>query len=75
MSKENITKWPIACLNTSRVSADEHGLHDYVQADQKIDPDGEDLPKGRLQEITSHKVEVRAMNAATTQRSNWLHET
>jgi hypothetical protein len=50
----------------SDTSADEHGLHDYVQADQRIDPDGEDLPKGRLQEITSHKVEVRAMNTATT---------
>jgi hypothetical protein len=50
-------------------------LHDYVQADWRIDPDGEDLPKGRLQEIMSNKVEVRAINAATRQRSNRLCET
>jgi hypothetical protein len=46
-----------------------------MQADWRINPDSEDLPKGRLQEIMSHKVEVRAMNAATTRRSNWLRET
>jgi hypothetical protein len=50
-------------------------LHDYVQADWRIDPDGEDLPKGRLQEIMSNKVEVKAINAATRQRSNRLCET
>jgi hypothetical protein len=59
----------------SDTSADEHGSHDYVQADWMIDPDGEDLPMGWLQEITSHKVEVRAMNAATSRRSKWLRET
>jgi hypothetical protein len=28
----------------SDTSADEHEFHDYVQADRKVDPDGDDLP-------------------------------
>ncbi len=59
----------------SDTSADVHEFHDYVQADRRIDPDGEDLPMERLQEIKERVVEIRAMHAMETWRSLWLRET
>jgi hypothetical protein len=58
----------------SNTNTNKHGPHNYIQADQRIDPNGEDLPMGRLQEITSHTVEARAMNATTAHRSLRLRE-
>ena len=46
-------------------NADEHERHEYVQADQRIDPEGEDLPSDRVQEIREQRVVLRAM---TTQK-------
>src|ERR1700694_4079312 len=45
----------------SNTSADEHGSHKYMQADRKIDPEGEDLPIERLREVMEHREELRAM--------------
>jgi hypothetical protein len=49
-------------------SADEHEFHDYVQADRKVDPDGEDLPSDRLQEIKERVIEIRSMHAMATRK-------
>ncbi len=59
----------------SDTSADVHEFHDYVQADRRIDPDGEDLPMERLQEVKERVVEIRAMHAMETRRSLRLRET
>ncbi len=52
-----------------------HEFHDYVQADRRIDPDGEDLPMERLQEIKEKVVEIQAMHTMETRRSLQLRET
>jgi hypothetical protein len=56
-------------------SADMHEFHNYVQADRRIDPEGEDFPMERLQEVKERVVEIRAMQAMETRRSLWLRET
>ncbi|RDB19217.1 Transposon Ty3-G Gag-Pol polyprotein, partial [Hypsizygus marmoreus] len=38
-----------------------HDVYDYVRADQRIDPTGEDMPAHRFQEVTERVVELRAM--------------
>jgi len=53
----------------SDTTADVHDYHDYVQADLKVDPTGEDLPSARYQEVVERTVEMRAMHAMETQRS------
>lgn len=58
----------------SDTSADEHDFHDYVQADRKVDPDGEDLPRERLEEIKERRVEIRSMHAMTTRKNLKLRE-
>jgi len=58
----------------SDTSADEHDFHDYVQDDRKVDPEGEDLPMERLQEIKERRVEIRAMHAMTTRKNQKLRE-
>jgi hypothetical protein len=58
----------------SDTSSDKHGSHNYVQADRRIDPKGEDLPMGCQQEIKDHTVETRVMRATTVRRSSRLHE-
>ncbi|KAG6881730.1 hypothetical protein C0995_002794, partial [Termitomyces sp. Mi166 len=42
---------------------DVHDVHNFVQADKRIDPEGKDLPLHRFQEIVEHQVEIRAMQA------------
>jgi hypothetical protein len=54
----------------SDTGTDEHDFHNYVQADRKIDPEGEDLPMQCLQEIKERCVEIKTMRAMTT-RVNW----
>ena len=56
----------------SDTSADIYEPHEYVQADARIDPEGEDLPAERFKEIKEHVVEIRAMRAAEVRRSRRL---
>ncbi|KAG6896208.1 hypothetical protein C0992_009714 [Termitomyces sp. T32_za158] len=49
-------------------------VHDFVQADKRIDLEGEDLPLHRFQEIAEHHVEIRAMQAHRLCRSKQLKE-
>lgn len=58
----------------SDTSADIHAAHDYVQADSRIDPHGEDLPAERFREITERVVEIRAMRATELRRSKRIAE-
>jgi len=51
-----------------------HELHDYVQADRRIDPDGEDLPKERYQEVVEKTVEIRVMQVVKARHSQLLRE-
>ncbi|KAG6893378.1 hypothetical protein C0993_001296, partial [Termitomyces sp. T159_Od127] len=53
---------------------DVHNVHDFVQVDKHIDPDGEDLPLHRFQEIAERHVEIRAMQAHVLRRSKRLQE-
>jgi hypothetical protein len=58
----------------SDTSADEHDFHNYVQADRRIDPNGEDLPIQRLQEIKERRVEISSMHAMTMCQNRKLQE-
>ncbi|KAG6881811.1 hypothetical protein C0995_000547, partial [Termitomyces sp. Mi166 len=53
---------------------DVHNVYNYVQADKRIDPEGEDLPLHRFHEITEKRVEIRAMQAQELCRSKQLRE-
>jgi len=44
-------------------SADIHEYYDYVQADLRIDPTGEDLPSARYEEVVEKTIEMHAMHA------------
>jgi hemerythrin superfamily protein len=54
--------------------ADEHEYHEYVHADRKLDPDGEDLPQCRVMEIMERKVEIRTMRATKEKRNQQLRD-
>ena len=58
----------------SDVAGEAHEPHEYVQADCRIDPDGEDLPLHRYQELREHVLEVRAMRDDERRRSTRLRE-
>ncbi len=58
----------------SDMNADIHEFHEYVQADRKIDPSGEDLPNERRQEIKERVVEIRSMRVMELQHSQRLQE-
>ncbi|KAG6858438.1 hypothetical protein C0995_016599 [Termitomyces sp. Mi166 len=53
---------------------DMHNVYNYVQADKRIDPEGEDLPLHRFHKIVEKKVEIRAMQAQELRRSKQLKE-
>ncbi|KAG6858035.1 hypothetical protein C0995_003163, partial [Termitomyces sp. Mi166 len=53
---------------------DMHDIHDFVQADKRIDPEGKDLPLHRFHEIVEHQVEIRAMQAHEVRHSKRLKE-
>ncbi|KAG6886674.1 hypothetical protein C0995_005989 [Termitomyces sp. Mi166 len=61
-------------LEFFKTQDDVHDVHDFVQADKRIDPEGEDLPLHRFQEIVEHQVEIQAMQACEVRRSKWLKE-
>jgi hypothetical protein len=54
--------------------ADVHEPHDYVRADARIDPTGEDLPAPRFHEITEKVIEIRALREGEMRRSKRLQE-
>ncbi|KAG6883505.1 hypothetical protein C0995_012191, partial [Termitomyces sp. Mi166 len=51
---------------------DVHNVYDYVQADKRIDPEGEDLPLHRFHKIVEKRVEIQAMQAQELCRSKRL---
>lgn len=51
-----------------------HNVHEYVRADARVDPGGEDLPPDRYQELQDKTVEVHAMHEANLRRSQRLQE-
>jgi len=58
----------------SDTAADVHEYHDYVQADLRIDPTGDDLPSSRYEEVVERVVETSAMRAMELRRSRQLQE-
>jgi len=56
------------------MSNDVHELHEYVQVDRRIDPDGEDLPRERYQEVVEKTVEIRVMQVVEARHSQRLRE-
>ncbi len=53
---------------------DVHGIHEYIRADVRVDPTGEDLPPDRLAEIVENLIEMRAMQEETRRRSQRIKE-
>ena len=53
-------------------SSDIHELHEYVQVDRRIDPDGEDLPRERYQEVVEKTVEIWIMQVVEARHSQRL---
>ncbi|KAG6881217.1 hypothetical protein C0995_002595, partial [Termitomyces sp. Mi166 len=53
---------------------DVHNVYDYVQADKRIDPEGEDFPLHRFHKIVEKRVEIQAMQAQELRRSKRLKE-
>ncbi|KAG6884521.1 hypothetical protein C0992_006134, partial [Termitomyces sp. T32_za158] len=51
-----------------------HEVHDFVQADKRIDLEGEDLPLHWFQEIAERHVEIQAMQAHELRHSKQLKE-
>ncbi|KIY68288.1 hypothetical protein CYLTODRAFT_443477 [Cylindrobasidium torrendii FP15055 ss-10] len=51
-----------------------HGVEDYVRADARLDPSGEEMPTDRAHEWRTRAVEVRAMRAENARRSKRLQE-
>jgi hypothetical protein len=49
-------------------------MHEYVQIDRRIDPNGEDLPMERLQEVKERVLEIRSMRAMETRKGKQLRE-
>ena len=58
----------------SDMAADMHEYHNYVQADLKIDPNGDDLPSSWFEEVVERVVEMTAMRAMELHRSRCLQE-
>jgi hypothetical protein len=50
-----------------------HEVHDYVRADTRMDPLGEDLPTYRFNEMKERVVEIRTLRSMEL-RSHWLAE-
>jgi hypothetical protein len=55
-------------------SSNVHELHEYVQVDRRIDPEGEDLPRERYQEVVEKTVEIRVMQVVEARHSQRLRE-
>ncbi|TFK59233.1 hypothetical protein BDN72DRAFT_732909, partial [Pluteus cervinus] len=47
-----------------------HSVHEYVNADRRMDPDGDDLPIHRVEEINNRVVELRAAEVQELRRMN-----
>ncbi|KAG6805261.1 hypothetical protein H0H92_016067, partial [Tricholoma furcatifolium] len=57
----------------SNTPDDVYDPYAYVRADVRIDPEGDDLPLPRYQEVKERVVELRAMRAEELRRSRRLH--
>src|SRR6266545_3866548 len=64
----------LSCYYESDTSANIHEFHEYVQADRRIDLEGEDLPSARYQEIAERTIEIYSMQAMQTCRSKRCQE-
>ena len=53
---------------------DTHDYHEFVRADVRIDPSGEDLPELRFQEISEHVIEIRTLCDVELRRSRRMQE-
>jgi hypothetical protein len=65
------------CLSRYYESDTESNVHepyDYVRADARIDPTGEDLPVPRFHEIAERVVEIHALRKGEVRRSKRLQE-
>jgi hypothetical protein len=51
-----------------------HEPHEYVRTDTCIDPEGDDLPGPRFQEIISQMVELRAIQASERRQSQRIQD-
>jgi len=58
----------------SDTSDNVYDIHEYVQADARIDPSGEDLPLLRHQEVTERVLEICALHDTKLRHSNRLRE-
>jgi hypothetical protein len=58
----------------SDTSADVYDPHEYVRADARIDPEGDDLPGPRLCELTEQVIELRAIHAGERRQSQCIQE-
>jgi hypothetical protein len=58
----------------SDTESDVHEPYDYVRADARIDPTGEDLPVPRFHEIAERVIEIRALREGEVRRSKRLQE-
>ena len=58
----------------SDTHADEHEPYDYVQADSRIDPDGEDLPRARATEVKERQCNVQTLHAMATRHGRQVRE-
>jgi len=56
-------------------SNDVHELHEYVQADRRINPDGKDLPRERYQEVVEKTIEICVVQVVKARHSQRLRET
>jgi hypothetical protein len=54
--------------------SDAYKPYEYVRADTRIDPTGEDLPIPRFQEITEKTIEIWALQEGELRRSQRLQE-
>jgi hypothetical protein len=58
----------------SDTSADVYDPHEYVRADARIDPEGDDLLGPRLHELTEQVIELRAIRAGERRQSQRIQE-
>jgi len=65
----------VDCLSRyyeSDTNVDVHDVHEYMRADTRIDPAGEDLPNEHYHEVINNVVELRALWEIERRRSKHL---
>ncbi len=64
----------LSCYYENDTNDDVHKAQAYVQADARIDLNGEDMPANRFTEIKGSIVKICAMREEAHHRSHWLQE-